>query len=110
MWGSEDVLEDDAEESDDREGFSVGGVSDQVGSTRGGAGGCEDLGIEIVILIRLLAASAKNKGSSELSILIWFGTIIIISCISSATKDLDKLVCKSVNLERAREAVLSADV
>ena len=38
-WGSEDVLEDDVEESDEREGFSVGGVSDRVGSTRGGAGG-----------------------------------------------------------------------
>jgi hypothetical protein len=38
-WWSEDVLEDDAEESDEREGFSVGGVSDRVGSTRGGAGG-----------------------------------------------------------------------
>ena len=38
-WGSEDVLEDDAEESDEREGSSVGGVSDRVGSTRGGAGG-----------------------------------------------------------------------
>ena len=35
-WGSEDVLEEDAEESDEREGFSVGGVSGRVGSTRGG--------------------------------------------------------------------------
>lgn len=39
-WGSEDELEEDAEESDEREGFSVGGVSDRVGSTRGvGTGG-----------------------------------------------------------------------
>ena len=38
-WGSEGVLEDNAEESDEKEGFSVGGVSDdRVGSTRGDAG------------------------------------------------------------------------
>ena len=39
-WGSEDVLEDDVEESDERDGFSVGGVSARVGSAMvGGTGG-----------------------------------------------------------------------
>lgn len=41
-WGSEDVLEEDAEESDEREGFSVGGVSGRFVSTRGGGTGGRD--------------------------------------------------------------------
>ncbi len=36
--GSEDVSEEDAEESDESEGFSIGGVSGRVGSTRAGVG------------------------------------------------------------------------
>ena len=72
------------------------------------------MSLEIVVAL-ILTASAKSKGSSELSILVWFVTvivvisIIVVSRISSATEDLDELAYKSVDLEGACEGVFSAD-
>ena len=71
------------------------------------------MSLEIVVAL-ILAASTKSEGSSELSVLIWFVavviviSIIIVSRISSTTKDLDKLTYKSVDLERARKGVFGA--
>ena len=54
------------------------------------------MSLEIVVAL-ILTASAKNKGNSELSILVCFVTVIIVisiivvSRISSATEDLDEL-------------------
>ena len=48
------------------------------------------MSLEIVVAL-ILIASAKSKGSSELSILVWSVTVVVISCISSATEDLDVL-------------------
>ena len=71
------------------------------------------MSLEIVVAL-ILAASAKSEGSSELSVFVWFVavviviSIIIVSHISSTTEDLDELVYKSVDLERARKGVFGA--
>jgi hypothetical protein len=72
-----------------------------------------NLSLEIVIAL-ILATSAQSKNYSELSILIGLVAVIVVipivfvSRISGATKNLNKLAYKRVNLERACDRVLSA--
>ena len=65
------------------------------------------MSLEVVVAL-ILAASAKSE-RSELRSLVRFMTVVVVSHISSTAEDLDELVYKSVDLERACEDVFGAD-
>jgi hypothetical protein len=93
-------LEEDVEESDEREGFSVGGVNERVGSTRdGGMGGG--------VLARL---PARDRAGLENGERVRDAATVLDACEELVVVSVEALLrCSKRKLEEGREVVELVD-